>query len=690
MTWPTRLRSAVSLAALAALAAHAQQRPDTGSTLESMREPKPLPRAEDPVVKAPAPSPQPAAAAPAPAPAATTATSDATAPAGAPAAPPPTAAPTDADPDLARLKTLESGIAKQIEIMSFQMEALRQELAKLKGQIDQYAQESKQARLGKGDTALAAGAATAGAAAAAAATAPVPEDAGPPKVAVAGFRFTGNTVIDEATLAPSVARFVGQKLAMEDLEDAARAARQAYLDRGYFLAQAYLPEQDIKDGVVEIAVLEGRLGRVEIQLDEDANVPASLVRGIIEQHLKPGDLVTETSLEKPLLLVRDLPRVTAESTIQQGAEVGTADLVVRVKRNPAVSLLTGTVDLDNHGNRFTGEYRLGLTANFNNPFGLGDYLSVRGFIPDNTDTLFGRVGYVLPVWHYGTKVGLNVARLNYGIGEEFSNLQADGTADVLTAYVVHPLIRTRAANLFLQLAFEDKRLVDRQGNVGLRDERKIRATKFQVSGDARDRWLGLNLGSVTFTLGEMKPVSEGLLATDQSTSGFKTAGSFSKWNFEFQRLQQIVPDINLLMSVAGQFASKNLTSAEKMSLGGPSGVRAYPVGEASGDVGYTGSVELRYTLPGLKLGPGEVMVTAFYDFGQIKFNAKPEDAPAAALLNGNRRTLAGWGVGLNVGRDGEYMLRSNLAWRLDDAPTSDLSARAARQPRLWVQAIKWF
>ncbi len=578
--------------------------------------------------------------------------------------------------------------------MSFQMDALRDELAKLRGQIDQYAQESRQARLGKGNTALAgapaAPAADLAAAAAGAATAAAAEESGPPKVAVAGFRFRGATVIDEASLAASVESFIGQKLPMEDLERATRAVRQVYLDKGYFLAQTYLPEQDIKDGVVEIAILEGRLGRVEIQIDEDANVPQSLVRGIIEQHLKTGDLITEHGLEKPLLLVRDLPRVTAESTIKAGTEIGQADLIVRVRKSPGVPLLTGSVDIDNYGNRFTGEYRLGLTANLNNPLGLGDFLSFRGFIPDNTDTLFGRLGYVLPVLNFGTKVGLNVARLNYGIGEEFANLQADGTAEVFTAYAVHPLIRTRAANLFAQIAFEDKRLVDRQGSIALREERKVRATKFQLSGDARDKWLGLNLGSITYTLGDMKPVSPGLLANDQSSAGFKTAGGFSKWNFEFQRLQQIVPDLNVLMSVAGQMASKNLTSAEKMSLGGPSGVRAYPVGEASGDAGYTGSLELRYTVPGLKIGEGEVMATAFYDFGEVKLSANPNEAPAAALLAGNKRTLSGWGLGLNVGRDGEFMLRSSIAWRLNGAPTSDLSSAAARQPRLWLQAIKWF
>lgn len=678
-----RMRLAISLGAFsAALAAHAQVRPDTGSTLDSMRDTRPLPRAEEPVLKLPAersgetaPAARPKPAEPAPA-------------APRPAAPAADAA--DTDPQALRLKALEADIARQLEIMSFQMDALRQELAKLRGQMDRYTQESKQARGIKGDAALAAGGAAPAPGVAAPEAASAAQDVGPQKVAVRGFRFTGASVLDEAALNASVARFVGQTLDLEDLEGTARAVRQVYLDKGYFLTQTYLPEQDIKGGVVEIAILEGRLGRVEVQIDDDANVPASLVRGLIEQHLKPGDHITETSLEKPLLLLRDLPRVTAESTIQPGAEVGRADLIVRVRRNPNVSLLTGTVDFDNYGNRFTGEYRLGVTANLNNPFGLGDFLSLRAFIPDNTDTLFGRVGYVLPVGHYGTKVGVNFARLNYGIGEEFASLRADGTAEVFTAYAVHPLIRTRAANLFLQAAVEDKRLVDRQASVGLREERKVQAAKFQVSGDARDRWLGLNVASATLTLGDMEPVSPGLLAADQSAVGFKTAGGFMKWNFEAQRLQQITPELNLLLSFAAQTASKNLTSAEKMNLGGPSAVRAYPVGEAAGDEGYTGSLELRYTVPGLKLGSGEVMGTVFYDFGQVRLNAKLGDSPAALLTGGNKRTLAGWGLGLNVGRDGDYMLRSSLAWRLDEAPTSDLAAKAARQPRLWVQAIKWF
>ena len=58
--------------------------------------------------------------------------------------------------------------------------------------------------------------------------------------------------------------FVGKELNFESLNDAATEVRAYYRSRGYFLAQAYLPEQTIRGGVVEIAIVEGRWGVIEL------------------------------------------------------------------------------------------------------------------------------------------------------------------------------------------------------------------------------------------------------------------------------------------------------------------------------------------------------------------------------------------------------------------------------------------
>ena len=129
----------------------------------------------------------------------------------------------------------------------------------------------------------------------------------------------------------------------------------------------------------------------------------------------------------------------------------------------------------------------------------------------------------------------------------------------------------------------------------------------------------------------------------------------------------------MVASLAGQQADKNLDSSEKFSLGGPNSVRAYPASEASGDTGYSATLELRQTLL-----PG-VQGALFYDWGSIKVNKNPYGAAAS-----NSRTLAGAGFGLNASVD-KFDIRVSLAWRTHGGLPTSIPASAARSPTLGIQ-----
>jgi len=172
------------------------------------------------------------------------------------------------------------------------------------------------------------------------------------KVRVSKFTFSGNTLFEDATLAQVVEEFVGKELDFEGLTDAATKVRAYHRERGYFLAQAYLPQQAIRDGVVEIAVIEGRVGIVELQRRPATRLAEWLLAGILNAHLKAGDIITETGLEKPLILINDLPTAAVTSEIRPSQTVSAADL--RVNVDHGVGLLHGYVDVDNQCIRFHG------------------------------------------------------------------------------------------------------------------------------------------------------------------------------------------------------------------------------------------------------------------------------------------------------------------------------------------------
>ncbi len=502
------------------------------------------------------------------------------------------------------------------------------------------------------------------------------------KVTVARFRISGNTLFSEEVLTAQVREFVGKEQNIDGLNDAATKVRAYYRERGYFLAQAYLPQQEIKDGVVEIAVIEARLGKVEVSIKEGTRFSEGIIRGIIEKHLQQGDLITETGLETPLLMLNDFPNAVVSSEIKPSQTIGAADLRINVSSSPG--FYDGNVSVDNAGNRFTGAIRYSLNVNFNNPLALGDQLSANAMHTDEPMGLY-RLGYILPVGPWGTRIGVSYTTFHYRLGRDFLDLQAHGVGSIVGIAAFHPLIRTRGGNLILQVSHDDKSLNDRVESTGTNENRTITATHVGVVGDLRDGLLGGGLNSFGYTLteGNALILTPGTLVVDQAATGRKTHGRFAKHNYEFRRLQKITDNASLLLAIQGQVASKNMMSAEKFSLGGPSGIRAYPTGEALGDTGALFQGEIRYIVPGFKLGGGDVTLTGFWDQGWVRINQDQLPTDSA-----NERRLSGYGIGASVGKDTDFLIRATAAWRNEnELPTSDT---ARRIPRVWVQGIKWF
>ncbi|MGB4116382.1 MAG: ShlB/FhaC/HecB family hemolysin secretion/activation protein [Polaromonas sp.] len=525
-------------------------------------------------------------------------------------------------------------------------------------------------------------------------------------IAVKAITFSGNSAYSATELAPLVADLVGKTATLAELNAAAAKVRDYYRNKGYFLAQAYLPRQDVTSGSIEITVLEAYAGKVKATNKPPApGLPAtrlneSFAQGVLATNLKPGTAITEAALERPLLILSDLPGVDVKSALGAGASVGTADIEVDVANTPVPAegsflpltratqgLVTGSLDADNHGSTFTGAYRLGATVAVNNATGYGDQLLVRlQLAPENTRTNLARIAWQTPVGYYGTQVGVSYSKLNYLLIKDFAPLKAEGDATMTSVYATHPVVRSRNFNVSAQLNHDSKRLEDRLQSVNSTETRRINLTRVGLAGDWRDTLLGggLNTFNLGLSSGRLSIDQAATAAADQALGGANTLGSFSKTNLDLLRLQTITDNINLLGSISAQYASRNLPSAEKMSLGGPNGgqaVRAYPAGEASGDEGYVGTFEARYTNPAWAIGSASTIVSAFYDFGGVTINKTP-----IAGLN-NKRNLQGAGFGLTIGKEGDYTIRASVAWRIgNDKPQSD----ADRLPRVWVQGNKAF
>ena len=89
------------------------------------------------------------------------------------------------------------------------------------------------------------------------------------------FRLQGNLHVDTDALQAQLADLNGSEQDLAGLRAAADRITRYYHDQG-LSARAYLPPQEIRDGVVDIAVQEGVYD--EIQLDNRSRVSDAVLR----------------------------------------------------------------------------------------------------------------------------------------------------------------------------------------------------------------------------------------------------------------------------------------------------------------------------------------------------------------------------------------------------------------------------
>lgn len=492
-------------------------------------------------------------------------------------------------------------------------------------------------------------------------------------VRVKRVRVTGNTRFSEGDLIAAANIVPDRDLTLADLRAGAARISAFYNSRGYFLAQAYLPAQDVSDGAVEIAVVEGRYGKIDVR--NQSGLADGRARQVLSG-LDSGDLVANGPLERRLLLLSDIPGVRVKSTLSPGSAVGTSDLVVDIDRGRRV---TGSVEADNAGNRYTGTYRAGGTVNLNNPTGLGDLLSLR-VLASEGGLAYGRASYQAPVGD--ATLGIAFTHLQYELGREFRVLEGEGTADILSVFGSYPLIRSRRANLYALAGVDAKSLEDEIGLVSTKSDKRLGVANLGLAGDWRDRFGGggSNLFSVGIAVGELDIRSPAEREADALTA--RSDGGFGKVQGSVSRLQSLGGPLSLYGSVRGQLAFDNLDSSEKIQLGGAYGVRAYPEGEAYGDHGYIATLEARLMLNRRDEGlPGQFQLIGFVDAGEVQF-AQDRWFPGS-----NRAALSGIGAGLTWFGPYDFIVRGSYARKLSDAKSTSQPDKAGRA---WFQIVKLF
>ena len=84
----------------------------------------------------------------------------------------------------------------------------------------------------------------------------------PVQVKVKELRLEGNSSLATSEFSDILDGYQGKLLSFEDIRRVAEAIVTRYREHDYLTVSAYLPEQDLTDGVVTIQVIEAKIGDI--------------------------------------------------------------------------------------------------------------------------------------------------------------------------------------------------------------------------------------------------------------------------------------------------------------------------------------------------------------------------------------------------------------------------------------------
>ncbi|HEY8027177.1 MAG TPA: ShlB/FhaC/HecB family hemolysin secretion/activation protein [Burkholderiaceae bacterium] len=494
-----------------------------------------------------------------------------------------------------------------------------------------------------------------------------------PPFMVNSILLTGHSLFDTATLHTLVADGEGKNLTLTQLSEAAARITTFYHDHGYPLARAIIPAQNIQSGTIQIQVIEARYAKIKI--DNHSRVAGLLFERTLSS-LHSGQPIERTKLERAVLLASDIPGVIVSSTLKPGTSAGTSDLDVEIAAKEGV---TGSVTLDDEGNRYTGRLRLGSTLNVFNPLQHGDVLSVSA-TTSGPDLNYLSLSYESLVSGAGTRAGGSISGLRYVLGDTLASIDGHGKAEVGSLWLRQPLVRSVDFNIYGQAQFDHKQLNDEIDVGAIQTNRHIDSLTISLAGDSRDTLLSgaINIWNVAWVAGGRLGFDNAAAQLADSMTA-RTQGKFSMLTANASRLQQLDSQNAIYFKLSGQLASHNLDPSEKMLAGGAYSVRAYDIGAATGDTGILGTFEYRRAF-GQTWG-GQAQATIFLDSERVTVN-KTSWAPGDNLV-----TLSGLGVSCDWSGLDQWTAKASIATPI--GPTQALISNN-KSLRVWVELDKGF
>ena len=502
--------------------------------------------------------------------------------------------------------------------------------------------------------------------------APTPRAVDEIEFEVSAIRIVGADHLDAGAGHAFFAPLEHRKIVLQELRDAAQKLEQHYRAKGYFLTRVIVPPQKVRDGVLEVQVIEGYVDAAFV------DAPNDRARTLIERMVRPipaEQPLRLAALEQVLLRGNDLPGLTLTSVLRPGALPGSSDLVLTVKNRPTQFFAS----YSNSGSDTLGPSMYTVGASLQDPLhrpGALD-ISYSAAGPGLAELGATSLRYSMPVGSRGAILSLGGVLANARPGGAISDLDVHSHSVSGNIRLRVPLQRERRNSFYLDLALTVNRSKVRALGQPLSDDRSTVAelsVNWQQAG-----WAG---GQMSLGASVLRGVNMlGALGADAalpSVPGFEP--NFTKVTFQFQRSQPLYRQLSLLLSAQGQYSGDLLVSGEQVSFGGSMLGRGYDPSLLTGDRPIGGSAQLQLGLPKLKVD-GRVEGASLYGFFDW--------ATATTIAHGSMPAVSGSLASLGLGLRFTVLRHVGLDLQLADA-RKDLPASTRHGARFTLGANLFF
>jgi hemolysin activation/secretion protein len=349
------------------------------------------------------------------------------------------------------------------------------------------------------------------------------------KVFVKKVNVTNATLLTQQEIADIIVPFENQELTLAQMQKAVAMITDAYRRRGYVTSRATLPPQKIVDGVLEILIVEGTTG--DIQVKGNKFFRSELIRNAV--HLQKGRLFNYNDLRKDLQRLNEKPDRTVKAVLVPGKEPGSTDIILEVSDRLPVHFRT---EWDNYGSRYVRKERFTESVRHNNLLGFDDMLYLQAQSGESQDYMLFAMQYIIPVADR-TKIGFAASDSKVDLGEEYADLNARGKSKMFELFAVQELYMSDDLRVNANAGFDYLDSFSFQlGSEQSRD--RLRTLKLGFDADYSDAWDGRTIISPESSFG-LGSIMAGLKDKDSRASRSGAGGKYIKHSMNLLRFQRL-------------------------------------------------------------------------------------------------------------------------------------------------------